>query len=328
MAVHNGEKYIRQALESILNQSYSDFQFIIIDDGSSDETSVIVKSYRDTRIMLIHNKINLGLSRSLNIGLSYTNSQFIARMDADDISYPDRFEKQMTFMINNPQLGALGSSYKVIDEKGLVIEHHKQPYNDLSIRWQLLFNNAFCHSSLMIRKRFLDQIGGNYDNLTSAQDFSLVSRLVKVSKLANLPDFLVMWRKSEQQISSSRKTEQELMASEISMKNINELMGCSFISRSEANNIRKFFYSRVSVSAKDIPLIEKWIVIFHKFIEKNHSRQDKLEMKIIISKFINQIISLLNLNITKRQVRKIVWACLKIDPYQTIKVIFRHYVKN
>ena len=111
MAVYNAEKYLTEAVESILVQTFADFEFLIIDDGSVDGSAAILEDYAesDERVKVIHNSENLGLTKSLNIGLKLTQGKFIARIDADDVAVPERFEKQITFMDDHPDIGVCGS---------------------------------------------------------------------------------------------------------------------------------------------------------------------------------------------------------------------------
>ncbi|MCP8319033.1 MAG: glycosyltransferase, partial [Candidatus Methylarchaceae archaeon HK01B] len=125
MSVYNGEKYLREAIDSILNQTFKDFEFLIINDGSTDRTVEILRSYHDSRIKIITNEKNMGLTKSLNKGLKIARSEYVARMDADDISYPRRLEVQYEYMKKNPDVGIVGSWNDVIDDKGNTIDYRK-----------------------------------------------------------------------------------------------------------------------------------------------------------------------------------------------------------
>ena len=147
MAVYNGEKYLREAIESILDQTYTNFEFLIINDGSSDRTEEIILSYNDKRIRYIKNEQNLKLIASLNKGLDLAKGEFIARMDADDISLPERLEKQINFLEKHPEIGLLGSWVRTLgltNNRNIIF---KQGHN--TIRIQLLFNNFFHHPSVV-----------------------------------------------------------------------------------------------------------------------------------------------------------------------------------
>ena len=116
MSVFNGEAFLKQAIESILNQTFTDFEFIIINDGSNDNTLSIIQNYTDSRITLINNEINLGLITSLNKGVSLAKAPLIARMDADDIAFPDRLFNQYQYFQNNPNCNIIGGNYSIISK--------------------------------------------------------------------------------------------------------------------------------------------------------------------------------------------------------------------
>lgn len=195
MSVYNGERFLREAIESILVQSFQDFEFIIIDDGSTDSTLEIIQSYDDTRIRLIENEMNLGLSRSLNRGLKLAKGQFIARQDADDVSEPERLARQVTFLETHNDVVLLGTSYQEIDTHGSLIGKRKLPCDYTEIRWSLLFFCPFVHSAVMLRKSIvLEQIGFYNEALAYAMDYDLWYRIARCLPVANLDEYLVRYR--------------------------------------------------------------------------------------------------------------------------------------
>ena len=131
MPVYNAERHLSESIKSILNQSFSEFEFLIINDGSSDGSREIIKSFNDSRIVLHDNNRNFGLTKSLNIGLNLAKGRYIARMDADDISYQNRLEKQYQFMENNPDIGFCGTWYKKIGDSSKIL---KTPINPEKIK--------------------------------------------------------------------------------------------------------------------------------------------------------------------------------------------------
>src|SRR5688572_4742991 len=139
MSVYNGEAYLAQAMDSILGQSFSSFEFIVIDDASTDDTARILADYagRDSRICLLSNQRNMGLAWSLNRGLKQADGRYIARMDADDISLPPRLEKQFSFMEEHSGVGVTGTAVEIIDASGQVIGQRTYPPYPIVIRWLL-----------------------------------------------------------------------------------------------------------------------------------------------------------------------------------------------
>ena len=158
MPVYNGEIYLAEAIESILNQTFADFEFLIIDDGSTDNTWGILSSYNDNRIRLTRNPKNVGLIESLNNALTLAIGHYIARIDADDISLPKRLEKQKEFLDKNLEIALVGSWVEIIDRQGKRIGYQKFLWDDSLIRWQLLFKTTFAHSAIMARRDVLTAV--------------------------------------------------------------------------------------------------------------------------------------------------------------------------
>ena len=195
MAVFNGERYVREAIESILGQTFGDFELLIVNDGSTDGTPAILDSYQDPRVRVIHNEHNLGLSRSLNKGFAHARGRYIARMDADDISERDRLEQQVAFLMRHPEVVVVGSWYRIVDHDGRQVGQRWVPCTDVEIRWTLEFCSPFAHSAVMIPRHVLAGEVGPYDeSLVYAMDYDLWTRLAVRGRLANLDRFLVRWR--------------------------------------------------------------------------------------------------------------------------------------
>jgi len=194
MCVHNGERYLREAVESILSQTFTDFEFIIIDDGSTDTSSLILDAFEDPRIVRSSNEGNLGLTRSLNKGLAVARGEHIARMDADDVSLPERLARQVDFLDAHPEVGVLGSQMQVINEAGRVVGAYEVPCRHSMIVWALLFARSFAHPSVMMRRSVLDWCGGYDPSFSCAQDVELWTRLAGHTQFANLSEPLVRYR--------------------------------------------------------------------------------------------------------------------------------------
>jgi hypothetical protein len=245
MSVYNGSKYLKEAIDSILSQTLMSFEFIIIDDGSTDETWDILTEYadQDQRIVLVQNRKNLGLSQSLNKGLVLTRGNYIARQDADDVSMPERLATQIGCLQQQPSVGLLGTAYYVIDSEEQHRTVHRHPETDTEIRWQMLFHNAFCHSSVMFRREFLNTEGLLYDeNLPCSQDYEFWSRMLQQTSAANLTTPLVAWRKSDGAISTTRREEQQRIATIISAQQIERLLPQRSITLPEVEMLRDSYY--------------------------------------------------------------------------------------
>lgn len=219
MPVHDGEKYIQQAVESILSQTYSDFEFIIIDDGSSDNTVPMLEKYavEDSRIVLACNKTNLGLACSLNLGLEKAKGEYIARMDADDISLPGRLAAQVLFLDDHPEVGVLGTAASLMDSQGVLGHLVKYPERHVLLYWMMcFFENPIIHPSVMFRKKLIVEMGGYDERYVTSQDFDLWSRMAVSTNLANIQDVYLYLRKHEENISSTRYQQQQEYSLKIS----------------------------------------------------------------------------------------------------------------
>ena len=212
MSVYNGLPYLNLAVESILNQSFGDFEFIIIDDGSNDGSFDTISQYAalDNRIILIRNPANMGYTRSLNIGLERAKGDFIARQDADDISQQMRFEKQVDFLGRNPQVGLLGTFSEFIDENGnLLSGNYPLITQNAQIQTRLYEMNCIRHGSVMIRRSSLEKVGMYYDvELEPSEDYDLWLRIGEVAEIDNYPEALYIYREHPASESSKRRFRQ------------------------------------------------------------------------------------------------------------------------
>lgn len=197
MSAYNAEKYIKQSIDSILNQTFKDFEFIIVNDCSNDQTLKILQEYekKDTRIKVIDNKENLGLTRSLNKALIYAKGKYIARMDADDISQCERFEKQYNFLEQHPEVHILGTCGIDINLSSEKICDRTVPLKHEDIIKMLTFLSPIIHPSVMFRKNAIQQLGNYNEDYRTAQDIELWFRCAEVGyKFANLEDKLIYYR--------------------------------------------------------------------------------------------------------------------------------------
>jgi len=197
MSVYNGEPYLAQAIHSILTQSFEDFEFVIIDDASQDHSVQTIRSFEDPRIHLVRNRQNIGLTRSLNRGLKLARGQFVARMDADDVSLPRRLESQMAFLKTYPKVEVLGGSVRLIDEKGKNLGKRIFPTHHELIRWSLCLFDPIPHPTVMIHRDVLEKVAGYRTEMTTAQDYDLWTRLSSITRMANLPEVMVELRRHD-----------------------------------------------------------------------------------------------------------------------------------
>jgi len=217
MSVYNGEKYLREAIESILNQTLVDFEFIIINDGSSDDTLKIIKSYSDPRIVLISRK-NKGLVVSLNEGIQKSRGKYIARMDADDVSMAKRLERQVRFLELNPKAVLCGTSFIEIDEVGNRIQDIDVPTTNDLICQELTARCTFAHGSTLFLRSSAISAGLYRAKDYPAEDYALWLRLSRLGEVGNLSNKLFQYRIVSQSISRTNNAEQIKKAKSVQEK--------------------------------------------------------------------------------------------------------------
>ncbi len=193
--VYNAEKYIKEALDSILNQTFKNFELIIINDCSTDSTEKIIKRYakKDSRILLVNNKENLKISKTLNKGIGIAKGKYIVRMDADDWSYPDRIEKQVGYMESNPDIVLSSGNMEICDEKMIIKNRSNFPTTDHNIREVLLQYNPMVHPAMIFRRDIALSIGG-YNETVKSEDYMFIIDMSSKGKLGNLKDILIKYR--------------------------------------------------------------------------------------------------------------------------------------
>jgi glycosyltransferase involved in cell wall biosynthesis len=246
MSVFNGAEYLGEAIESILMQTFTDFDFIIIDDGSTDETWETLTEYaeRDNRIALFQNQENIGLTRSLNKGLKFAQGSYIARQDADDISRSDRLQKQVACLDEHPEVALVSSNIEFIDSENRTLSRTQKNGDAHLVAWYLLFYNCLGgHSQVMFRREPVMRLGGYADTYRYSQDYELWLRLVNEGDIAILPDVLQQWRDHSENISFKVSTQQEALALAAARLSLRQLTGKEF-SLLEVAELKGFWLAR------------------------------------------------------------------------------------
>jgi glycosyltransferase involved in cell wall biosynthesis len=253
MPFFNAELYLREAIQSILNQSHRSLELILLDDFSTDNSLKIAESYSDRRIKLIRNSKNIGLTKSLNKALKSVNGKYIARMDADDISLPTRFEKQVSFLEKNLDIDIVGSWVKYLPSEDIL----KLPTDDDSIKVSLLKYSSLVHPAVMIRTLSFEKHGIRYDEgFSSGQDYNLWVSNIETLRYSNLDEVLLLLRIHENQISNrlrSTQTENTILIK----KKIFKKLGVK--TESEFGKLACLFNAEISIGDKkeDFDLLDK-----------------------------------------------------------------------
>lgn len=202
MPVYNGQQYLAEAIESILNQTYKQFELLLLDDGSSDNSAQIIKDHKDSRIVYVKNETNKGLIFTLNRGIGLAKGTYIARMDADDVSVANRFEKQILEFEKDEKLVVCGSFIKTFGNGSEEYVSHI-PVTNAQIMSSIFFVCPFAHPSVMIKKESLLHLNEFYrEDYKHSEDYDLWSRLVFVGNSKNIPEFLLNYRVHDKQVST------------------------------------------------------------------------------------------------------------------------------
>jgi len=287
MPVYNTAKYLNEAIESILNQTFTNFELIIVNDCSTDNSKQIILQYNDDRIIYHENVKNQGLVYSLNFALNLAKGIFIARMDSDDISVSDRFQKQISFLFKNTHIDLVGSNYYRINSKGKTLNFINYPSCDVDIKFGLLFNSVLAHPSIMFRRRLIDLNLFLYnEDFFPAEDYYLWSTLITKIKIENIKEYLLYYRISNYQISHVFSDKQSNKANSIRVTYLlnmypqfksyrNSLLNfwnCKEICSNENVLDSLFVYNNIFMIENNYYLKNKISNLFHIFININFRR--------------------------------------------------------
>lgn len=294
LPVYNCEKYIKETLDSVLTQTFSDFELIIIDDCSTDNTVDIIKSFKDSRISFIQKEKNSGYTDSLNYRIDIAEGEYIARMDGDDVCAISRFEKQVNFLDNNPEVMLCGTSIQVIGTDNVL--RHPQSHEEIKVK--LCFGTAFCHPSVMGRKEVFKENNYNKD-FEPAEDYELWTRLVFKGRLANIDEILLFYRAHSGQISNTKKDIQHKAVSVCRKKMLDKLNLQAYFSEQE---ISKVVIDSNPTTLQDCKL---GLSIFN-FLKNSNKQEFKIYDIALFDKKIESLkISFLRKYFTKKKILKI-----------------------
>jgi len=211
MSVNKDGQNFSETISSILGQTYRDIEFIVVNDGGGSVLNQKMLSFSDTRMIILDQPWK-GLTKSLNDAIKYSRGEYIARMDAGDISLPDRISRQVQLFEKNPNMGLVGTSYMEIDEDGNKIAETVFSTDGCELKNKLRFQNQFCHGSVMFRRQCLEKVGPYREEFVRAQDYDLWLRISEYYDIANLPEILYIRKTEKESISISLKGEQNKYA--------------------------------------------------------------------------------------------------------------------
>jgi len=271
MPVYNAEKFVCEAVDSILHQTFTDFEFLIINDASTDNTKQKIFAYKDSRIRYYENKINLGVAKTLNIGLHLAKSKYIARMDADDISLPERFEQQIRFMDENSTIAVCGTWLKLLNSNKNEI--WKTPSDHKTIKSVSLFYSSIHHPTVLIRNDVLKRYNLFYNSSFShVEDYELWVRIMEKARVANLKEVLLFHRIHSNHVGNVYKHIQIKNANKIRLYQLNKLG--IFPTKEELSVHQAISYWKFKHDKKTGNAVRFWLIkLFIANLKKNYYDQ-------------------------------------------------------
>lgn len=303
LPAYNAELYIKESIDSILAQTFTNFELIVLNDGSTDKTEDIILSYQDNRIVYVKNEQNLGLIRTLNKGIALAKGKYIARMDADDISFPNRFAKQVGFLEEHPDYVICGTSAYRFNEDFSHKKVFNVPIDDENIRVRLFFNNAFIHPSVMFRTETIRTHNLSFnENYKYAEDYYFWMDLLQHGKGFNLKEKLLYYRVVE--------TSQTAIGN----SNIDK--------RKEILcNIHRRYFDDYKITVDDLEVnVNFYLSNIERMKLLNLRENDIFLINTLLYKIISVLkVSDLNYNVILKEIGRVYFSLLYVKGYQVIK---------
>ena len=271
MAVYNSAQYLPAALDSILGQTFPQFELVVVDDTSTDDTPAILSAYarRDNRFVLLRNARNLKLAGSLNRGLQHCRAPLIARADSDDVCHPARLEKQIEFLGRHPEIGVISCSYNLIAGDGQLIGLHSLPPESAMIKFKLLWESSLAHAAAVYRAREVRAVGGYDERLATAQDYDLWSRLAERTDFANLAEPLLEVRTHALRTTTLHASETVKAANRVSARMISRYLSRTVDDRS-ATALRTLLCAYARIATEDA---DRALSLLDEVLKHAHQRE-------------------------------------------------------
>jgi glycosyltransferase involved in cell wall biosynthesis len=226
MPVFNGERYLRECLDSVLAQTFADFEVVVVEDGSTDGSAALLTEYasRDERVRVLLHEVNQGHHRTSNDAIAEARGEYLARMDQDDVWLPRRLEASVSYLDAHPEVGLLATSYFRLLPDGRRLVRHPPPSHTKTRSW-LVFGNVICHPSVTLRRSLIDSGDLHYNDLPGPQDYDLWVRLLGHTRASTLPEPLVLYRENPHSMSDIFRDDLPRAAEDISNRQLRELLG-------------------------------------------------------------------------------------------------------
>lgn len=324
MPAYNAEKYIGEAIDSILNQTFTDFEFIIINDGSTDRTKEIILEYDDSRIVLLENEKNSGIVVTLNKGLDAAKGEYIARMDADDIAVPERLKIQVEYMDKHLEVGVLGAGIRIFGDD---IEPYDRVFttNPEQLKSELIFNSCVAHPTVMIRKAVLDSEHFRYDkNYAGAEDYVLWWGLSQKAKIATVPDILHHYRIHRNQITQDKSEKYQKMMYELMKCRLHDMQ----VEVSEDEKQALFMYCIGKFQEYSVRSIRNFLDVLSKILLVNKQMHmfQKKPLQLVLGRAVISALSKSHLSKKERKIEyKMAIKKGLITPMMRVKVAYHRF---
>lgn len=267
MAVYNGERYLRESIDSILNQTYSNLELVVVDDGSTDSTWDILGAYQDPRLIILRNVTNSGQGEARNRAIRAARGEFVAIQDADDVSLPGRLANQVSLLRQHPTIGAVGSTFYRMDPGGHITHLERSPATDTEIRWQLLFGTNPCHATIMFRKDLADIAGVAYRVSPPVEDYDFLTQLAEHTQFACIQEPLYLYRIHGASTMHRLAQDVEKANADVSARQIQTLLPQADVTTATAMSLFRIYF-RKRLRREDLPHVSTLFDLFDAFSQK------------------------------------------------------------
>jgi len=232
--VYNGARYLDEAIDSILAEEFTDFEYVIVDDGSTDDTAAVLAraTSRDPRILVLRNETNRGIAASANRGLAIARGQYIARLDSDDISMPGRFAREVAVLDAHPDVALVSMNYESISADGVVLARSHRDHPSIVVEYLLHFSNSLGgHSQVMFRRSAVEAVGGYDETCAASLDSDLWTRIVRQGRIVVLPEIGMRYRVHDQSVSARARDIQIEVGKRVLQRTLSSYLGRSLTDR-------------------------------------------------------------------------------------------------
>ncbi|WP_157971731.1 glycosyltransferase family 2 protein [Halorussus litoreus] len=273
ISVYNEEPYVEEAIESILTQTYDDFELVVIDDGSTDGTRARLRNVDDPRMKYVENDRNVGFVRTLNQGLDMCSGKYVARMDADDVARRDRIEKQVRFLESHPEVGIVGSYWENFADETESTQLVTVPETDAEIRWNVLLHCPFGHPTVLLRRRVLEDKDLRYSpHYSEIEDYELWPRVLKHTQGANIPEPLLAHRVHEDSRYQQNLVDLLREHDKIALRTIREYVPEFETTQEEVSRLRVLVggseeFAPYDPRERTVELVERYLELLGEFAE-------------------------------------------------------------